>query len=78
MKQKDVALIGVMVLVGAVVSLIVSRVIFSSPKNRQQTAEIVDVITPDFPAPPPKYFNSNAVNPAQPITIGSDNSDKQE
>jgi hypothetical protein len=73
MKQKDIALIGVMVLIGAVVALVISRLIFSSPKNRQQTAEVVDVITPEFPAPPPKYFNSNAVNPAQPITLGTDN-----
>ena len=72
MKQKDIALIGVMVIIAAAVSLVISRVIFSSPKNRQQTAEIVDVITPEFPAPPPKYFNSNAINPAQPITLGTD------
>lgn len=75
MKQKDIALIGVMVLVGAVVALVISRLIFSSPKSRKQTAEVVDVITTEFPTPPPKYFNSNAVNPAQSITLG--NKDKQ-
>jgi hypothetical protein len=72
MKQKDLALIGVMVLIGGAISLAVSNFIFSSPKNRQQTAEVVDVITPEFSTPPPKYFNSNAINPAQPITLGSD------
>lgn len=73
MKQKDIALIVVMVFIGAVLALIISQVIFSAPKNRQQKAEIVDVITPEFPAPPPKYFNTNAINPAQPITLGTDN-----
>lgn len=75
MKQKDIALILVMVFIGAIIALVVSRLIFSAPKNRQQTAEIVDVITPEFPVPPPKYFNNNAINPAQPITLGTD--DKQ-
>jgi len=72
MKQKDIALIAVMVIVGAAVSLVISRIIFSSPKSRQKTAEIVDVITPEFSTPPAKYFNSNAINPAQPITLGTD------
>ncbi|HSX16639.1 MAG TPA: hypothetical protein VLH86_00900 [Patescibacteria group bacterium] len=72
MKQKDLALILVMVFIGAVVSLLISRLIFSSPKNRQQKAEVVDVITSEFPVPPPKYFNSSAINPAQPITLGTD------
>jgi hypothetical protein len=75
MKQKDIALIAVMVFVGAVLALVISRFIFSAPHNRQQQAEIVDVITTEFPAPPPKYFNNNATNPAQPITLGTN--DKQ-
>jgi ABC-type maltose transport system permease subunit len=71
MKQKDLALIAVMVFIGAILSLVVSNLIFSTPKSKQQKAEVVDVITSDFPVPPPKYFNGNAVNPAQPITIGN-------
>lgn len=63
MKQKDLILIVVMVFIGAVVSLLISRVIFSSPKQREQTAEVVDVITPEFPTPPKKYFNIQSVNP---------------
>ncbi|HEV7454930.1 MAG TPA: hypothetical protein VGO07_06760 [Candidatus Saccharimonadales bacterium] len=72
MKQKDLALIAVMVIIGGAISLVVSNVIFSSPKSKKQSAEVVDVITPDFSAPPSKYFNSNAINPAQPITLGTD------
>jgi hypothetical protein len=70
MKQKDVVLVLVMVFISAVVSFLVSGWLFNSPKNRQQTAEKVDVITPEFPEPPPKYFNAHSVNPTQLITIG--------
>jgi methionine-rich copper-binding protein CopC len=72
MKQKDIALIIVMAFVGAVASLIISRLLFSSPANREQTAEVVDVIEPRFSEPPSKYFNSSAVNPTQPIPLGTD------
>lgn len=73
MKQKDWALVLVMAFVGAVVSLLVSNFLFSSPKNRQQTAEKVDAISASFPAPPSKYFNSESTNPTQPIKIGDSN-----
>ena len=71
MKQKDWALVLVMAFIGAVVSLFVSNLLFASPKNRKQTAEVVDSITANFPAPPSKYFNPEAVNPTQPVTIGN-------
>ena len=70
MKQKDLTLILVMVFISAVVALIISRWLFASPQNRKQTAEVVDVITPQFSEPPMKYFNVNSVNPTQQITIG--------
>jgi flagellar basal body-associated protein FliL len=70
MKQKDIALILVMVFIGAVVAIVVSHFVFSSPANRQLTAEKVDAITPDFSSPPPKYFNANSENPTQLIEIG--------
>lgn len=73
MKQKDIALILVMVFISAVLSLIISRLVFSTPQNREQQAEVVDVITPDFSTPPPKYFNNQSVDPAQPISIDTNN-----
>jgi len=73
MKQKDVILIIVIAFVSAVLSLVLSNMIFASPKNRQQTIEIVDPITADFPAPDSKYFNNNAVDPTQLIQIGNNN-----
>jgi flagellar basal body-associated protein FliL len=71
MKQKDLTLILVMVFVSAVVSLLVSRWIFASPQNRNQTAEKVDSIGAEFTAPSRKYFNVNSVNPTQQIQIGN-------
>lgn len=70
MKQKDWILIIVIVFISAAIALLVSRWVFASPANRQQTAEVVDVITADFPAPPTKYFNADSVNPTQQIEIG--------
>lgn len=73
MKQKDIVLVIVVAFVAGVLSLVVSRFLFASPQSRQQTAEVVDVITPSFPTPPPKYFNGSSVNPSQPISIGTGN-----
>jgi hypothetical protein len=73
MKQKDIALVLVVVIVSIVVALVVSRMIFSSPKNRQQTAEKVDKISPDFALPSTRYFNADSINPTQLIQIGNSN-----
>jgi hypothetical protein len=70
MKQKDLALILVVVFVSAVIALLVSRWIFASPKNRSQKVEVVDVIGSDFNPPSTKYFNASSVNPTQQIQIG--------
>lgn len=73
MKQKDFALILIMVFISAVIALVISRWIFSSPQNREQTAEVVDVINSDFSLPSDRYFNANSVNPTQKIEIGGSN-----
>lgn len=73
MKQKDLALVLVVVFVSIVVALVLSRMVFTSSKNRQQKAEVVDVISPEFSLPPTKYFNTKAVNPTQQIQIGDSN-----
>jgi hypothetical protein len=59
----------VFVFVGAIVALIVSRFIIG-PADREQTAEVVDVITSDFPPLPEKYYNANSINPTLQIQIG--------
>ena len=69
MKQKDIALIMVIVFASAIISLFVSKAIFSAPKNRQQQVDVVQPITADFPQPDTHYFNSSAFDPTQLITI---------
>lgn len=71
MKQKDVALIIVLAFMSGVVSFLASRWIFARPADRQQKAEVVDVITSDFPLPDSKYFNPNSIDPTQLIQIGN-------
>lgn len=70
MKRKDLFLILVIVFVSAVTSLLISKAIIASPKNRQQQVEVVQPITADFPQPDRRYFNSSAFDPTKLITIG--------
>jgi hypothetical protein len=70
MKQKDIALIIVIVFISAVVSLFASKAIFTSPKNRQQQVEVVQPVTANFPQPDSSYFNSSAIDPTQLINVG--------
>jgi hypothetical protein len=73
MKQKDITLIAVVVIVSAVLSFVASRMIFSSPNNRHMQAEYVTPITTDFNGHlSDKYFNANSINPTQTINIGTD------
>ena len=73
MKQKDIALIVVLCILSGIVALILSQLVFSSKADKQQTAEVVDVITADFPDPPKKYFNADSVDPTQLIKITDNN-----
>jgi len=70
MKQKDISLIVVIIIVSAVISLFVSKAIFVPPKNRQQKVDVVQPITSDFPAADTHFFNKNAVDPTRLIVIG--------
>ena len=73
MRQKDLALIGVIIFISAIVSLFVSKAVFAPPKNRQQQVEVVQPITDTFPQPDSHYFNSTAFDPTKLITIGQNN-----
>ena len=74
MKQKDIALFGVVAIVSAVFSVILSGVLITPPKDKNQKAEVVSLITNDFPNPGPndKFFNKSSINPTKQIQI-SDN-----
>lgn len=69
MRQKDIALIAVIVFISAILSLFISKAIFGSPKTKQQSVEVVQPITADFPKPDSRYFNNQAFDPTQVITI---------
>lgn len=73
MKQKDVALIIVIAAISAVASLVVSRVLFASPQNRQQQVEVVQTISSNFSSPDSRYFNAKSIDPTQLIQIGDQN-----
>ncbi len=70
MKQKDIVLIIIVCFVSAVLSLFISKAIFTSPKQRQQPVEVVEKLTSEFVIPDTKYFNVNSINPTRLIRIG--------
>jgi hypothetical protein len=69
MKQKDIVLIVVIAFMSAVISLLLSNVVFAPPNNRQQPVEEVQPITADFPQPDSRFFNKQAIDPTRIITI---------
>lgn len=73
MKQKDIAMLLVIVVISGALSFFVGHLIFSKTGTAKLTAEHVDPITTDFMQPDPKYFNSHSIDPTQTIRIGTNN-----
>lgn len=69
MKRKDISLIVVVAIVSAVISLLVTNMLFGSNK-RNLTAETVEPISSEFKTPDKTVFNEQAINPTQLIQIG--------
>ena len=69
MKQKDIILIAIIVIVSAVISLFASKALFGSPKAANKQAEVVSPITADFPEPDTRYFNNQSIDPTKSITV---------
>lgn len=79
MKQKDIVVIAIVIVMSAIFSLVVSNLIFGTPTSRQLQAEDVSPISDVFlPADSnyTKYINKDALNPTKVITIGN-NSNNQ-
>jgi hypothetical protein len=78
MKQKDVMLFAVVGIISAVVSVILSGILITPPKDKNQKAEVVSSFSNDFktPAPNDKFFNKNSINPTKQIQIGENPNDK--
>ena len=73
MKQKDIALVVIIVALSAMLSLFISTKVFNSPKQRSQQVEVVQPISADFPTPDTHYFNKDAFDPTRFITIEQSN-----
>lgn len=72
MKQKDFIIIGLVVFLGAILSLGLSRLFVSSEKSIQQV-EHVQAISAEFKLPDERYFNDKAFDPTQIIKIQDNN-----
>lgn len=70
MKQKDIALIIVIVAVGGALSFVISNKFISSPDHNEKAAK-VSPITAEFGEPNKAYFNQQSINPTQLIQIGN-------
>lgn len=70
MKQKDFLLIGVVVIISGIIAIVISNMLISAPKNRQQEVEVVVPISANFNEPDKRYFSPESVNPTQLIQIG--------
>ena len=73
MKQKDFALIIAVAGISAIFAIALSSLFIVSPKNRNETAETVEPMVADFPAPSEKYFNDQSIDPTQVISIEDSN-----
>lgn len=68
MKQKDIALIIVVVFISGIFSLLTTKILIK-PGEQKQEVEVVEPITAEFTQPSGKYFNDDSINPTQLISI---------
>lgn len=78
MKQKDWIIIGAVGFVSAIISILLSGVIFGSPKKHPIKVPEVTPISSEFPSPQTDdsykvFYNDKALNPTQLIQIGGNN-----
>lgn len=66
-------IIAAVVFFSAVLSVLLSRMVFAKPENRQLQVEVVQPISADFPEADKRYFNAESIDPTQPIQIGNSN-----
>ncbi len=70
MKRKDVLIIVVIATISGILSLVLSNLFITAPKNRQEKVEVVEAMSSVFKQPDPRYFNAESVNPTKIIRIG--------
>lgn len=70
MQRKDMMVIVVVVIFAGIFSLLVSKFFFTSGKQQNLTAEVVQPISSEFQQPDKSVFNDRAINPTKLIQIG--------
>jgi hypothetical protein len=75
MKHKDLIIIGLTAFLAAILSFVISGILFGSPKKNPIKVPVVDKIEPTFPQVKTdtnytSFFNNQALNPTQLIQIG--------
>lgn len=73
MKQQDIVTLLVVIFVGGMSAFMVTKFFVNTPENRSEEVEVVSAIDAEFKQPDKRYFNENAFNPTQLITISEDN-----
>ncbi len=76
MKQKDIILIVVIMIIAGIFSFIVSGMIFGKPADHKTQVEVVEPISADFPQVDQRYFNKDSIDSTQLIQIGDQNNQK--
>lgn len=79
MKQKDIAMIVLVVGVAGIASFFISQRFFTGGDNRKLEVEIVQPISDQFDPANERYgkfFNDEAINPTKLIRIGDTNNPK--
>lgn len=80
MKKKDITALVLIAVVTAIFSLVLSKSLLPGPSKHTLKVEQVNKIDGTFPdakgSDYTTFFNSNALNPTQEITIGGEQNDK--
>jgi hypothetical protein len=71
MKRNEIAALVLIASVSLVVSFLLVKTLFGSPKSNSTKVEKVDPIAADITQPTPEIFNKDAINPTVVIQIGS-------
>jgi hypothetical protein len=78
MKRKELMIVALTAFIAAIFSIVISGVIFGSPKKNPIKVPVVDKISSEFASPQTDdqyktFFNNKALNPTQLIQIGGSN-----
>ena len=71
MKKRDIGVIIAVALIAGLVSLIISKFIFSANKNYNLKTPKIEPISAEFTVPSDRYFNNDSINPTVDIQIGN-------